>query len=360
MSSHNLWAQLVYKYYVFILHKILLLVRHNRYMAELWEKHIHEKLKELELYLLEEYKKNHPQKEEDYAEYEKEFRRRFRKAINELPSMIDKATTNLKFYRGKGDKPSLKADQRLRLLLISQLAGKSNRMMAYMARLFAAITGIDRSYKTIERLYSDREVELALFNLWILMLEKNKVKETDCCGDATGYGLFISKHYCSIVQKLKDKAKDSENTKKCFVYKFALMDLSTKMYICVGTSLISERKAFDKAMQMLKETGVKINSIRLDRYYSHPCDVNLFPDSKVYIIPREDAKLGHGIHWYETMKSFVDNTLNYLEEYYKRENSESGWSADKKMFGWNVRQKREDRIDTALFCRAVWHNLFRL
>ena len=329
-------------------------------MAELWEKHIHDKLKELELYLLEKYKKEHPQKEIDYVEYEKEFKRRFRKAMKEIHILIKKATTNLKFYRGKGDKPSLKIDQRLRLLLISQLAGKSNRMMAYMTELFSVITGINKSYKTIERLYSDKEVEIALFNLWILMLERKNVKNVDCCGDATGYGLFISKHYCSIVQKLKDKAKESENTKKCFVYKFALMDLSTKMYVCCGTSLISERKAFDKAIQMLKETRIKINSVRLDRYYSHPCDVNIFPDSKVYIIPRKDAKLGHGIHWYETMKSFVEDTMKYLEEYFKRNNSESGWSSDKKMFGWNIKQKREDRIDTALFVRAIWHNLLNL
>ena len=329
-------------------------------MAELWEEHIHDKLKELELYLLEEYKKNHPKREENFAEYEQEFKARFQKAMRELPSMIEKSVLNLHFYRGRGDKPSLKIDQRLRLLLISQLAGKSNRMMAYMTKLFAVITGIDRSYKTIERLYSDNELELALLNLWQILLEKNNVQAVDCCGDATGYGLFISKHYCSIVQKLKDKAKESENTKKCFVYKFALMDLSTKMYVAVGTSLISEKRAFDKAMQMLKEIGVKIKSIRLDRYYSFPCYVNLFKESKVYIIPRKDAKLGHGIAWYETMKSFIEDTMKHLEEYYKRENSESGWSADKKMFGWNVKQKREDRINTALLVRAIWHNLFRL
>ena len=329
-------------------------------MAQLWEKHIHNKLKELEKYLLEEYKKNHPQKEVNYVEYEKEFKKRFRNAMKEMPSLIDKATINLKFYRGKGDKPSLKIDQRVRLLLLSNLPGIGNRMMAYMTELFSVITGINKSYKTIERLYSDKEVEIALFNLWILLLNNKNVNNVNCCGDATGYGLFISKHYCSYVQKLKEKAKDSENTKKAFVYKFSLMDLSTKMYICSGTSLISERKAFDKAMQMLKETGIKINSIRLDKYYSHPCDVNLFPDSKVFIIPRKDAKLGHGIHWYETMKLFVEDTMNYLEEYFKRNNSESGWSSDKKMFGWQVRQKREDRIDTALFCRDIWHNLFRL
>lgn len=329
-------------------------------MADLWEQHIRNKLKELELYLLEEYKKNHPQKEIDYVEYEREFKKRFRNAMKEIDSLIDKSTINLRFYRGKGDKPSLKIGQRLRLLLISQLAGKSNRMMAYTTRLFSMITGIDRSYKTIERLYLDNEIEIALFNLWILMLKKKNVNKIDCCGDATGYGLFISKHYCTYVQKLKDKAKDSENTKKAFVYKFALMDLSTKMYVCYGTSLISERKAFDKAMQMLSELDIKINSIRLDRYYSNPCDVNLFPNTKVYIIPKKNAKLGHGIHWYKTIKAFVEDTIKYLEEYFKRNNSESWWGSDKKMFGWNVKQKRADRIDTALFCRAIWHNLLNL
>ena len=60
------------------------------------------------------------------------------------------------------------------------------------------------------------------------------------------------------------------------------------------------------------------------------------------------------------MKLFVEDTMKYLEEYFKRNNSESGWSCDKKMFGWQVRQKRGDRIDTALFCRDIWHNLLRL
>lgn len=329
-------------------------------MAELWEKHIHDRLKDLENYLLEKYRKEHPKKEIDYAAYEKEFRQRFRNAMHELPLLVAQATSHLKLYRGKGDKPSLSPKERLRLLLTSQLAGKSNRMMAYMTQLFATITGIHRSYKTIERLYSDREVEIALFNLWVLMLKKKNVKHIDSTGDATGYGLFISKHYATYAKKLKDKAKDAESTKKSFVYKFALMDLKTKMYVCFGTSLISEKRAFDQAMQMLKETGVKIKSIRLDRYYSFPCYVGMFPEAKVYIIPRTDAKLGHGVHWYETMKSFVEQTMHYLEEYFKRENSEVGWSVDKKMFGGSVRQKREDRINTALFCRAVWHNLLRL
>ena len=329
-------------------------------MTLIREKHIHDRLNDLENYLLEKYKKEHPKKEIDYAAYEQGFRQRFRNAMRELPLLVATATSKLRLYRGKGDRPSLPLQDKLRLLLICSLAGKSNRMMAYMTQLFAALTGIDRSYKTIERLYSDKEVEIALYNLWVSMLDKRNVEKIDCCGDATGYGLFISKHYASYAQKLKDGAKDATNTKKAFVYKFALMDLKTKMYVCFGTSLISEKQAFDKAIQMLRETGVKICSIRLDRYYSFPCYVDLFPEAKVYIIPRSNTTVGHGMHWCETMKAFVEDTMNYLEEYYKRENSEVGWSVDKKMLGSSIRQKREDRINTALFCRAVWHNLFRL
>lgn len=329
-------------------------------MPRLLEKNIHNKLRELEEYLLEQYKGNHIKEKRDWAEYEKEFRKRFRNAMNNLNNLIEKATRNLRFHRGKGDKPTLRVEQKIRLLLLSQLAGKSNRAMAYMTKLFSLLTGIDRSYKTIERLYSDEEIEPVLFNLWILILKKKGVKEVDACGDATGFGLFISKHYASYVKKLKDKAKDSENTKKSFAYKFSLMDLKTKMYICSGTSLISEAKAFHKAIEMLNETGIKIKSIRLDRYYSFPCYAKLFPNSKFYIIPRKDAKPGHGKAWLKAMQSFTWDTMNHLEEYFKRNNSEAGFSGDKKMFGWKVRQKRDDRIDTALLCRDIWHNLFRL
>ncbi len=52
--------------------------------------------------------------------------------------------------------------------------------------------------------------------------------------------------------------------------------------------------------------------------------------------------------------------MPYLKQYHKRSNSESGFSADKKMIGWNVSQKREDRIDSAIFCNGLWHNLFNI
>ena len=64
--------------------------------------------------------------------------------------------------------------------------------------------------------------------------------------------------------------------------------------------------------------------------------------------------------WKRTMMEFVEDTIPYLEQYYLRNHSESEFSVDKRWFGWKVEQRREDRINTALSCTNVWHNLFNL
>ncbi|MEM0135564.1 MAG: hypothetical protein QXU18_10160 [Thermoplasmatales archaeon] len=60
------------------------------------------------------------------------------------------------------------------------------------------------------------------------------------------------------------------------------------------------------------------------------------------------------------MKDFGEITLLYLEQYRQGCNSKSRSAADKKMLGWNIAQKRKDRIDSALFCTGLWHNLFNM
>jgi len=103
--------------------------------------------------------------------------------------------------------------------------------------------------------------------------------------------------------------------------------------------------------------GVPLKSIRLDKYYSESSYVSRFDkDTAAYIIPKSDT-LNGSQKWKDTMKKFVTDTYQYLKEYYKRENSEA---ADKKLFGCGIAQRREDRIDSALFCTGLWHNLFNL
>ena len=41
--------------------------------------------------------------------------------------------------------------------------------------------------------------------------------------------------------------------------------------------------------------------------------------------------------------------MSYMEQYHQRSNSESRFAADQKMFGRNVAQRRDDRIDNAMF-----------
>ena len=262
-------------------------------MVRIKAKDVRKRVKELKN-IIEAYKKEHPKRERNYAEYEKEFKRRLRKATKNLDNLISESVRQIKiFYRNK-DRHSLSLRKRMRLILVKELTEKGNRKTANMLELYSMLGGTDISYKTVERLYSDKILELALFNLLVLSLNKRGIKEIDACGDATGYSLTITKHYSSYIQKLKDKAKEQKLKKKAFVYNFALMDLESKMYVCFGSSLKSEKEAFDKAMRMLQIIDVKIKSIRLDRYYSCPVYVNQFKEAKVYIIPKRKISLKHG------------------------------------------------------------------
>ncbi len=207
-------------------------------------------------------------------------------------------------------------------------------------------------------------------------MRKKGIINPNVSGDGTGYSLTISKHYASVAAKEKDNAKEAKaepektdtqttekpkNTKKAFVFSFKWIDNKTKMYISYGASLKSEKETYDKANEMLATIKVKLNSVRLDRYYSCSVYVDGFDkNTKVYVIPKKNATLNGGWHWKRTMIDFVKNTPEYLEQYYQRENSEASWSADKKHFGWDIVQRRPDRIDTADFCTELWHNLFQL
>jgi transposase len=322
-------------------------------------KDIREKLKDIDEFLLDRYKQNKEEKERDWRTYEEQYALRIKEAMKQLKPLISEAADSIQISKAPGRPHELTLKQRVLLLLLQRLFQESNRMMASMLAIFSVLTDVDVSYKTIERLYSDEEVEMALHNLHIIILRKKGVNNVDASGDGTGYSLSIRNHYASETEKRKDEAKEaSTNEKMAFVYSFKLIDNKTGMYITYGTSLKSEKRAFDKAMEMLQKIDVRLSSVRLDRYYSFPCYVDRFHGTKVFIIPRKNATLRGSWKWKRTMFDFVENTLPYLEQYYQREKSENGWSVDKRRFGWGIAQRRFDRIDTADFCTGLWHNLF--
>ncbi len=321
--------------------------------------------------IIKEYKKEHPEKERNWRTYEQRFAERLKTAFKELKPLTHEAASSIQFASGetRGAKPVLNPEQRTLAVLIKHIVGKSNRSMASMFVIFSLLSDIDVSYKTVERFYSDPEVIAVLHNLHALILRKKGVKEIDGSGDGTGYSLTIKTHYASAAQKLKEKIKDAdtqskERKKTLFIYSFALMDIKTRMYAGFGTSFKSEKKAYLFAMEMAKETGIKINSLRLDRYFSGQSTaeflVENFGEMDLFLIPKSNATIKGSWSWKRMLFRFVNGTTEYLEKYFQRNQSESGIAEDKKRTGWRLGQKRPDRINTANMLTHVWHNLYWL
>jgi len=338
---------------------------------QIWSKDIGKKLKDIDAFLLDQYKESRTKKKRNWRTYEEQYALRIKEAMKQLKPLVDEAVDSIKIMNAAGRPHELTLKQRVLLLLLQRLFGESNRMMASMLAIFSVLSDVDVSYKTIERLYSDEEVLMALHNLHVLIMKKKEVKDIDASGDGTGYSLSISKHYATETQKRGEKIKEAESQQKddkkqgkkvrLFVYSFKLIDIKTKMYVAYGTSIKSEKEAYIRAISMLQKIDIELSSIRLDKYYSHPFYVDKFgKDTRVFVIPRKGTTLKGSWKWKRTMIEFVKNTPDYLEQYYQREHSENGWSVDKRRFGWDIAQRREDRIDTADFCTTVWHNLFEL
>lgn len=315
--------------------------------------------------IIEEYKAETPKRHRDWRTYEQQFALKMRTCFSEIEPMVEDAVSKIKIIKTetRGNEPKLNLKQKVLLLLLKQFCIKSNRAMEGMTTLFLWLTDIDVSYKSIERLYSDTAVQLAMHNLHILILKKKGITTSDACGDGTGHTIRITEHYATEAKKRKDKAKTNnpEEKKIEFTYSFALMDIKTRMYIGYGTSIKSEKEAFEKALTLAKETGITIQTLRLDRYYSAQAYVQTCQEQlgkvTMFLIPKKNiASLGVG-EFCSMIYRFVDNTKAYLQEYYKRNQSESGFSEDKKRTGWKITQRREDRIDLAYTLTATWHNL---
>jgi len=319
--------------------------------------------------IVKEYKEEHPKGERDWRTYEQRAAERLKIAFKELKPLVHEAVSTINFVSGetRGAKPSLTVEQRTLALLIKHIIGKSNRNMAAMFAVFSLLSDIDVSYKTVERFYSDPEVTVVLHNLHVLLLKKKGVKSVDGSGDGTGYSLSVKVHYASAAQKLKDKIKtgeEQEHKKRLFVFFFALLDLKTRMYIGIGTSFKSEKEAYHSAVAMAKAAGIDVTSLRLDRYFSNQSDVESlvtnFGKIELYLIPKSNVTVEGPWQWKRMLFRFITDVKKYLEDYYRRNQSESGFAEDKRRVGWKLGQKRPDRIDTANMLTSLWHNLYWL
>ena len=274
-------------------------------------------------------------------------RERVKQRLHDLPRYVEQAAEMVQFMVPHAGRPKrLDVSKRTMLFLFVRLMNKSNRDIEELLVLFEPLFGFQVSYKSIERLYSDPEVRV-LHNLFILLLRDEGISG-DFAGDGTGYTLTVTKHYRTAI------AKQGHD----FLYVFRIIDIDTGLYVACGYSNRSEMEAFHKAMGMLRQSGIPIDSMALDRYYSARKVITLFDkETALYIIPKKNiARVG--AEWVRILRRAFEDPYLFLKGYYLRNLCESGFSADKRRFGGLIRQKREDRRETAMFSTTFLHNLF--
>jgi transposase len=282
-----------------------------------------------------------------YSEWERR-RERVKERLGRLPEYVERAVEMLELERGGAGRPrKLNLTQRTMLFLFARLMNKSNRDMEEVLILLRPLFGFEVSYKSVERLYSDEEVKLALHNLFRLLLEDEGVSG-DFAGDGSGYSLTMEKHY----------RKDPTKTGRDYRYVFRLIDLGTGMYVGYGYSSKSEMEAYHRAMRIVSKLGIQVASITLDKYYSSRKVLKQFgKETAVYVLPKKGlSKLG--LEWPGIIKRIAEDPFTYLKKYFMRNLSEAGYSADKRRFGWTIKQRREDRQEMAMFSIALLHNVF--
>lgn len=290
----------------------------------------------------------------NWVEYEKTYRNRMTTVVRELRPLIREATEPLlNNIKRIGRPPETSIEKKVMMLLMKDIFDTSNRKTSKLLPLFDGLSEVDVTYKTVERLYSDPLVSMVLHNLFIIMIRRKGIINVDLAGDGTGYGLTVTKHYSMDGKK--------NGKKKIFAYAFAFLDLNTKMYVGYGTGMRSEMEAFNDARKMVEELEIEVDSVRLDRYYTFQSIVDKFGRfTKFYILPKKNTLINGKKEWHDVWRSLMENSMVFLKEYYRRESSESGFASDKKSNGWQIWQRRNDRIATSVICKGVWHNLLLL
>ena len=130
------------------------------------------------------------------------------------------------------------------------------------------------------------------------------------------------------------------------------------MYVAFGYSNKSEMKAFHKSMKMLTKFGIKIDTLSLDKYFSSRKVLKLFgKETTLFLISKKNIA-NMGLEWTKIVKRMIEDPYLFLKNYYLRNLSEFGFSADKRRFGGIIRQKREDWREMASFSIGLLHNIF--
>jgi hypothetical protein len=132
----------------------------------------------------------------DWRTYEQRLALRMKNASAELKPVVEEAYSMIGVQKSnRGQPPKASVTAKVIMLLIKDIFGLSNRKMANMLAMFTIFTGIDISYKTVERAYSDELARMTIHNAFMILAERKGIKRADVSGDGTGYTLTVTRHY---------------------------------------------------------------------------------------------------------------------------------------------------------------------
>jgi len=194
---------------------------------------------------------------------------------------------------------------------------------------------------------------MILSNLFVASVKRKGIDTAETSGDGTGYSLTVTKRYLSL------RVENGEIVKGVrFVYSFALMDLTTRSHVGYPVSVKSERDTYYRALDMIRKMNIDLKSVRLDKYHSGENILEDFIENTIiFIIPKKNSRIRGRSKWRDIIMRFIDDNMNYLREYFKRNALESGFSSDKRTTGNLVYQWRNDRKKTSGLCKGLIDNL---
>ena len=97
--------------------------------------------------------------------------------------------------------------------------------------------------------------------------------------------------------------------------------------------------AYRKALKMIGKMRINLKSVRLDKYYSGKSILEDFNENTmIFLIPKSNSRIRGRRNWREIIRRFMDDPMDYLMEYFRRNASESGFSSDKRTTGGLIHQ----------------------
>ncbi len=89
----------------------------------------------------------------------------------------------------------------------------------------------------------------------------------------------------------------------------ALLDLSSGLYITIGSGMKSGKEKFYRVMPPLSTFDIKISSVHPDRCCSSPSYFGKFGDTKDNVVPKSNVKLNGMLNRKHTVNDSVVNTI---------------------------------------------------